>query len=41
MPAFTRSAMLLIYALACAGAAAQVPGTPERQRELVRMVRQD
>jgi cytochrome c55X len=41
VPAFTRPAMLLIYALACAGAAAQVPGTPERQRELVRMVRQD
>lgn len=41
MPAFTRPAMLLICALACAGATAQVPGTPERQRELVRMVRQD
>jgi len=41
MPAFTRPAALLLCALACAGVAAQVPGTPERQRELVRMVRQD
>lgn len=37
-----RAALAVLCVLACAGAMAQATGTPpERQRELVRMVRQD